>query len=143
MSDETVEQVLTAQPWRILRALRAESPRTADPVLRSDENLDGRAYESVCYELYHVLLPGLADDGFVIFDRGSNELRRGLAFETVRPLLDCPTEELRGLDAGPFVYDDGLVRYRSDEPVEALAAAVADHGHPSGARDDDHTDSDG
>ena len=126
MSNRTVEQVLTAQPWRILRALRAANPQSADPVLRSDESLDSEAYESVCYELYHVLLPELADDGFLIFDRGNDELRRGPAFETVRPLLDRPTEELRGLDAGPFVYDDGTVRYHPDEPVEALAAFVAD-----------------
>lgn len=125
--------MLTAQPWRILRALRAANPQSADPVLRSDESLDGEAYGSVCYELYHVLLPELADDGFLVFDRENDELRRGPAFETVRPLLDRPTEELRGLDAGPFVYDDGTVRYRPDEPVEALAAFVADDG----ARDDD------
>jgi hypothetical protein len=142
MSDETVEQVLTAQPWRILRALRTENPRTADPVLRSDETLDGEAYESVCYELYHVLLPELADDGFVIFDRESDELRRGPAFETVRPLLDRPTDELRELDAGPFVYDDSIVCYRPGESVEALTAGVADHDHPGGARDDHPTDSD-
>jgi hypothetical protein len=130
MSNRTVGQVLTAQPWRILRALRNENPRTANPVLRSDESLDGEAHESVCYELYHVLLPELVDDGFVVFDRESNELRQGPAFDTVRPLLDRPTEELRGLDAGSFVYDDGTVRYRPGESVEALAAFVVDYDHP-------------
>jgi hypothetical protein len=113
MSNRTVEQVLTAQPWRILRALRNKNPRTADPVLRSDESLDGEAHESVCYELYHILLPELADDGFVVFDRESDELRQGPAFDAVRPLLDRPTEELRGLDAGSFVYR----RYKATAPA--------------------------
>jgi hypothetical protein len=130
MSDGQLGPVLSAQPWRILCALREDSPRDADPVLRADEQLDGEAYETLWYELHHIVLPELAADGLVEFVSAEEQVWRGPQFETVRPLLDSPPEELPALDAGPFAYveQSGMVRYYPEDPVENVAALLDGDG---------------
>jgi hypothetical protein len=130
MSDDPPERILAAQPWRLLCALHEESPRDAGPVLRADERLDGQARETLLYELHHVLLPELAADGFVELDRTTETVRPGPRFELLGPLLDRPPAELRGLDAGPFTYDDDteIVQYDPDGDIEQLASSL-DTGH--------------
>jgi hypothetical protein len=128
MTDDQLGVVLAAQPWRTLCALRETTGRDADPILGDDEQLDDEDYETLTYELHHAILPALADDGFVTFDREADKLTRGPAFLTVRPLLDYSTGRLETVDAGPFVYDEqiGTVRYDpdTDRPGERVAAFV-------------------
>lgn len=83
-----VESVLSAQPQRVLRALLEDSARPADPILREGETLDSQEHLTVCYELHHVLLPELADEKFVEFDRSEDEVRRGTRFGEVRRFLE-------------------------------------------------------
>lgn len=78
---DQVERVLSAQQWRVLRALLKDGSRPADPILREGETLDSEEQLSVCYELHHVLLPALADERLVEFDRVEDEVRRGTRFD--------------------------------------------------------------
>lgn len=128
MSDDRLGQILSAQPWRLLCALHEETPRPADPILRAEERLDGEAHVTLCYELHHVVLPGLAADGVVTFDSEEGTVGRGPQFEIVRPLLSRPPTALRRLDAGPFSYDEttGTVRYDPGVPLEQLSMALDD-----------------
>lgn len=59
----------------------------ADPILLPDEHLDGEAYEDLCYELHHVVLPDLAADDLVAFDRDVDEVTRGPQFDAVQAAL--------------------------------------------------------
>lgn len=90
--DERVESVLSAQQRRILRALLNESSRSADPILREGECLDGEEYRTVCYELHCVLLSELANEELIEFDRDEDEIRRGARFNAV----DRPLEQIDG-----------------------------------------------
>ncbi len=85
---DRIERVLSAQQWRVLRALLDESAVSADPILRKAETLDSGEYLTICYELHHVLLPELANMGLVEFDRFEDEVRRGLRFDEVRRFLE-------------------------------------------------------
>lgn len=85
---DRVGSVLAAQQWRVLRALLEDSSRPADPILREGETLDYEEHLTVCYELHHVLLPELADERLVTFDRIEDEVRRGTRFDETRPLLE-------------------------------------------------------
>ena len=80
--------MLSAQQWRVILALLEDGSRPADPILREGEILDSEEYLTVCYELHHVLLPELAEAGFVEFDRDKDEVRRGTRFEEVRRFLE-------------------------------------------------------
>lgn len=93
MSDECrnsnrVEKVLSAQQWRVLCALLRDSSRRADPLLRDGEILDSEDHLTVCYELHHVVLPELSDEGFVEFDRFEDKVRRGPKFDDMRRFLE-------------------------------------------------------
>lgn len=120
MTEDQFRTVLAAQPWRILTALERKSPLAAEPVLNADERLDGESRVTLIQELHGAVLPQLAADGTVEFDRESESLRRGPQFDTLGPLLERPPEELRGLTAGPFVYDEKreIVRYDPDRSLE-------------------------
>lgn len=85
---DRVERVLSTQQWRVVRALLEERSRSADPILRERETLDSEEYRTVCYELHHVLLPLLADERFVEFDRDEDEVRRGARFDEIRRFLE-------------------------------------------------------
>jgi len=83
-----LERVLSAQQWRVLRALLDESVMPADPILEEGETLDSDEHFTVCYELHHVLLPELADMRLVEFDRFEDEIRRGTRYDEMRPFLE-------------------------------------------------------
>lgn len=85
--DGRIGPVLSAQPRRILRALLTEASREAEPVLWRDETLGCEEHVTLCYELHHVILPELEDEGLVEFDRGNDQVKRGPRFDEVRPLL--------------------------------------------------------
>lgn len=87
-NDDRIERVLSAQQWRVLRALLDESVMSADPILRKGEALDAEEYLTICYELHHVLLPELAGMRLVEFDRFEDEVRRGLKFDEVHRFLE-------------------------------------------------------
>lgn len=87
MSEDLLERVLAAQRRRILRALCEHQRVDADPRLLPDEHLDGEAYEDLCYELHHVVLPDLAADDLVAFDRDADEVTRGPRFDAVQAVL--------------------------------------------------------
>ena len=87
-NDDRIERVLSAQQWRVLRALLDESAMSADPILRKGETLDSGEYLTICYELHHVLLPELADMRLVEFDRFEDEVQRGRRFDEVRRFLE-------------------------------------------------------
>ena len=87
-SDARIGPVLSAQPRRILRALLTEASREADPVLRRNETFGCEEHVTLCYELHHVILPELEDEGLVTFDRGDDQVRRGRRFIEVRPFLE-------------------------------------------------------
>jgi len=61
---------------------------SADPILRSGETLNSEEYLTICYELHHVLLPELSDEGFIEFDRFEDTVRRGMKFDEVRGFLE-------------------------------------------------------
>jgi len=84
---DRVERVLSAQQWRVLRALLRDGARPADPIVREGETLDSEEHLTVCYELHHVLLPELVDAGLVDFDRVEDEVRPGPNFDEVRRVL--------------------------------------------------------
>lgn len=87
-NEDRIEQVLSAQQWRIVRSLQDESAMSADPILRKEETLNSEEYLTICYELHHVLLPELADMKLVEFDRCEDEVRRGRRFDDARRLLE-------------------------------------------------------
>jgi hypothetical protein len=86
-TDRRLGEVLSAQPRRLLHALRDDASRDADPILRREETLDPEEYVTLCYELHHVLLPELEDDGLVAFDRFEDEVTRGPKFDEICPSL--------------------------------------------------------
>ena len=86
--DTRIGPVLSAQPRRILRALLTQASREAEPVLWRNETLSCEEHVTLWYELHHVILPELEDDGLVEFDRSDDRVRRGPRFNEVRPLLD-------------------------------------------------------
>jgi hypothetical protein len=53
-----------------------------------NETLGGEEHVTLCYELHHVILPELEDEGLVEFDRGDDQVRRGPRFDEVRPFLE-------------------------------------------------------
>jgi hypothetical protein len=59
----------------------------ADPILRDGEILGPEEHLTVCYELHHVLLPELSDEGLVEFNRFEDKVRQGTRFDDVRRLL--------------------------------------------------------
>lgn len=87
-NDARIGPVLSAQPRRILRALLTEASREAEPVLWRNETLGCEEHVTLCYELHHVILPELEDEGLVEFDRGDDQVRRGPRFNEVRPFLE-------------------------------------------------------
>lgn len=86
--EDQVESVLSAQGWRVLCALLDDVSRDADPILEPDEMLDCEEYVTVCYELHHVILSELEDEGLVEFNRCDDHVRRGPEFDEVRPFLE-------------------------------------------------------
>lgn len=93
LNGDRVERVLSAQQWRVFRALLKDSSRPADPILREHETLNSEEYLTVCYELHHVLLPELAEHGYVKFDRTEDEIRRGTRFDEVHRFLEQTDDE--------------------------------------------------
>lgn len=87
-SDAPMAKVLSEQPWRILRALLTETSREAEAVLRGNETLGSAEYVTLYYELHHVILPELEEEGLVEFDRGDDQVRRGPRFDEVRTYLE-------------------------------------------------------
>lgn len=133
MNESGFGPILSAQPWRLLCSLHTETPQDAEVALRAGERLDGKAHSTLRYKLHNTLLPELAADGLVEFVSAEETVWRGPRFATIRPLLERPEEQLQGLDAGPFAYDDSsdTVRYDPDVPIEQLMTALADgHGTP-------------
>lgn len=61
---------------------------SADPILDEGETLDYQEHLTVCYEHHHVLLPELADEWLIEFERPEDEVRRGMKFDEVRPFLE-------------------------------------------------------
>ena len=92
-TDDSIERVLLAQQWRVLRALLDESAMSADPNLRKKEILGSREYLTICYELHHVLLPELVDIGLIEFGRVEDEVRRGRRFDEVRRWLEQTADD--------------------------------------------------
>jgi len=87
-NDERIERVLSAQQWRVVRALLDENAMSADPILRREETFDSEEYITICYELHHVLLPELVDIGLIEFDRVEDQVRRGRRFDDVHRFLE-------------------------------------------------------
>lgn len=85
---DQVESVLSTQGRRVLCALLEDGSRDADPILEPDEMLDCEEYVTVCYELHHVILPGLAAANLVEFDRQKDQVTRGARFDEIRPYFD-------------------------------------------------------
>lgn len=85
---DQVEKVLSAQQERVLRALLEVSSRPPDPILREGETLNSEEHLTVCYELHHVLLPALADERLVEFDRVEDEVQRGTRFDEMHRFLE-------------------------------------------------------
>jgi hypothetical protein len=87
MSEDLLGQVLAGQCRRFVRALCEQPCLDADPILAPEEYLDGEAYEELCYELHHVVLPDLAAEDVVVFDRDTDEVCRGPQFDAARLFL--------------------------------------------------------
>lgn len=96
MNDGLLESVLSAQPRRVVRALRDHESRDAGPILRRDETLECGEYVTLVYELHHVLLPALEDDGLVEFDRRRDAVTRGSKFDEKSQAID-QTDDERGV----------------------------------------------
>lgn len=60
----------------------------AEPVLRRNERLSCEEHVTLCYELHHVILPGLENEDLVEFDRVDDLVRRGPRFHEIRPILE-------------------------------------------------------
>ena len=84
---ERLEAALRAQPRRVLVALEDDEPLAATPILRDDETLGSEEYVTLVYELHHAVLPELAAEGVVEFDRRTDEVQRGERFDAVRSMF--------------------------------------------------------
>lgn len=92
MSNESLETALTEQKQRLLAALEAEQTVDATPIVRDGETETCAEYVTLVYEFHHVILPALADDGLVEFERDSDTVRRGPQFAEKRPVSTDRTE---------------------------------------------------
>ena len=90
---ERLEAVLRAQERRVVAGLVDDEPLEATPILRADETLRCEEYVTLVYEFHHVILPELAADGLVRFDRRTDRVRRGERFEAAVPR--APVDERR------------------------------------------------
>ena len=79
-----LEAALRAQPRRVIAALEDDERLDATPILRDDETLCSAEYVTLVYELHHAVLPELAAERVVEFDRRADEVRRGERFDAVR-----------------------------------------------------------
>jgi len=87
-SASRIESVMSAQPRRILRALLTDASMEAEPVLWRNETLGCEEHVTLLYELHHVILPELEENGLVEFDRHDEQVRRGPRFNAIRPALE-------------------------------------------------------
>ncbi|WP_435551491.1 hypothetical protein [Natrinema sp. CGMCC1.2065] len=87
---------LRAQRDRVLAALADDGSLEATPILRPDERLDCDAYVTLVYEFHHVVLPELAADGLVRFDREADAVTRGERFDAASARADCTCESSDG-----------------------------------------------
>ena len=94
MSDDRLDQVLSAQPRRFVRALKDDPTRDADPILRPEESLECEESVTLCYELHHVLLPKLADAGLLEFDRRGDVVTRGVHFDEISSIVEKTDAEM-------------------------------------------------
>jgi hypothetical protein len=85
--DERLRMLSNAHRRHLLRALldRAEVPETELPVVLDGPEAD---LEVVVVQMYHHHLPMLVEKGYVEWSRDTGVVRRGLAVNTIRPLLE-------------------------------------------------------
>lgn len=85
--DEMLDAVSSIQRRSLLVALLRHNPQNDSPtVFADDENERDRINELI--RMHHVHLPKLAEYGFIKWDRKNNEVRKGRAFDAIRPLLE-------------------------------------------------------
>lgn len=80
----SLETLLQKQRQRVVAALADAEPLDATPILRADEDLPCEEYVTLVYEFHHVVLPELAADGLVEFDRLEDKVWRGERFDPTR-----------------------------------------------------------
>lgn len=85
-TNQSLETALTAQPQRLIDALREESTLDATPIIQDDETHTSENYVTLVYEFHHVILPALEDSGLIEFDRDSETVTRGPQFTKRRPV---------------------------------------------------------
>lgn len=116
--EDQVESVLSAQGWRVLCALLDDVSRDADPILEPDEMLDCEEYVTVCYELHHVILPGLATAGLVEFDRLKDQVTRGVRFDEIRPYYEHVDEHGAMAPSSARLFRDAASRIEQSNTDE-------------------------
>ncbi|MFC6952288.1 transcriptional regulator [Halorubellus litoreus] len=84
--DEILDAFGHVQRRKLLRALLIHNPQDDDPaVIDVDESVEEEFTRFL--EMRHVHLPKLADYGFIVWDRETNEVSKGPNFDEIRPLL--------------------------------------------------------
>lgn len=97
--DDALAAMGNTERRRLLVALLETNPLDDDPAAVSEVVVDGQQLDRTLLRYYHVHLPKLAALDLIEWDRERGEVRRGPAFEEVRPLvalLDEHADELPG-----------------------------------------------
>lgn len=92
---------LLADPYRrrLLVTLLEHNPED-EAAIPHDLTTDDEELEALLVEMTHIHLPKLESRGVIEWDRDENVVRRGPAFEEVRPLLELVVEHRDELPEG-------------------------------------------
>lgn len=85
--DDFLDALAHIQRRKLLIALLTHNPQDDESVvIDADESADEEFTRLV--QMTHVHLPKLEDYGFIIWNRETNEVRKGPNFDEIRPLLE-------------------------------------------------------
>jgi hypothetical protein len=85
--DKMLDALSDIQRRALLVALLEHNPQNDSPIVIADDEDDKAAVKELI-TMDHVHLPKLAEYGFIEWDKENNEVKKGPAFDEIRPLLE-------------------------------------------------------
>lgn len=94
--DEIFDALSNAHRRRLLVALLEGGPQGDGVAVPEDIHEEEQTLETLRSECYHSHLPRLEEAGFVRWNRETNQVSRGPAFDEIRPVLELIRDRTDG-----------------------------------------------